>query len=82
METQEYMKKNTIIRLMMGVVNDKRQLDKTSWLYDYLRYVTNATTEDDIIPLLRGLSVLELTTIKDRVVRMKYLPLTNDLWFW
>ena len=59
-DRQELLFNNSLIRGIMGTLN--RVEDKDS-AYQYLMDVTNSTTEDDIIPLLRGKSSTELMEI-------------------
>ena len=61
-DRQTYILKNTFIRGTMGMLNDWR-MDRKDEAYQYLMDVTNSTTEDDIIPLLRGKSIDELVVI-------------------
>lgn len=55
-----------MIRGAMGMLDDWR-MDRKDEAYQYLMDVTNSTTEDDIIPLLRGKSPQELIEINTRV---------------
>jgi len=65
---QTYIFKNTLIRGTMGMLNDWRMdMDNRDLAYQYLMDVTASTTEDDIIPLLRGKSPEELITINTTV---------------
>ena len=65
MDRQTYIFKNTLIRGTMGMLNDeyRMEMDNRDLAYQYLMDVTASTTEDDIIPLLRGKSVEELVEI-------------------
>ena len=63
---QTYIFKNTMIRGAMGMLDDWR-MDRKDEAYQYLMDVTGSTTEDDIIPLLRGKSVQELIEINTKV---------------
>ena len=63
-DRQTYILKNTFIRGIMGMLNDWRMdMDNRDRAYQYLMDITASTTEDDIIPLLRGKSVEELVEI-------------------
>ena len=63
-DRQEYILKNTFIRGTMGMLNDWRMdMDNRDLAYQYLMDITASTTEDDIIPLLRGKSSAELMQI-------------------
>ena len=63
-DRQTYILKSTFIRGTMGMLNDWRMsMDNRDLAYQYLMDVTGSTTEDDIIPLLRGKSVDELIEI-------------------
>jgi len=65
---QTYIFNNTLIRGTMGMLNDWRMdMDNRDLAYQYLMDVTNSTTEDDIIPLLRGKSPEELIIINTTV---------------
>jgi hypothetical protein len=65
---QTYIFKSTLIRGTMGMLNDWRMdMDNRDLAYQYLMDVTASTTEDDIIPLLRGKSPEELITINKTV---------------
>jgi len=66
MDRQEMMMKNSLIRGTMGMLKDYR-MEFTDLAYQYLMDVTNSTTEDDIIPLLRGKSFEELMEINLKV---------------
>ena len=67
-DRQTYILKNTFIRGTMGMLNDWRmEMDNRDLAYQYLMDVTCSTTEDDIIPLLRGKSVDELVVINAHV---------------
>ena len=67
-DRQTYILKNTFIRGTMGMLNDWRMtMDNRDLAYQYLMDVTTSTTEDDIIPLLRGKSVEELVEINASV---------------
>jgi hypothetical protein len=66
MNRQEMMMKNSLIRGTMGMLKDYR-MEFTDLAYQYLMDVTNSTTEDDIIPLLRGKSFEELMEINLKV---------------
>ena len=61
-DRQTYILKNTFIRGTMGMLNDWR-MDRKDEAYQYLMDVTGSTTEDDIIPLLRGKSIDDLVVI-------------------
>ena len=63
MDRQEMIFKNTLIRGTMGMLNDNYRMENKDEAYQYLMDVTGSTTEDDIIPLLRGKSVDELIQI-------------------
>jgi len=63
-DRQTYILKNTFIRGTMGMLNDWRMsMDNRDLAYQYLMDVTGSTTEDDIIPLLRGKSIDDLVVI-------------------
>ena len=64
---QTMMMKNSLIRGTMGMLNDEYRMENKDGAYQYLMDVTNSTTEDDIIPLLRGKSPEELITINTTV---------------
>jgi hypothetical protein len=66
MDRQEMIFKNTLIRGTMGMLTDWR-MNRYDEAMDYLMDVTNSTTEDDIIPLLRGKSVKELIEINTTI---------------
>lgn len=67
-DRQTYILKNTFIRGTMGMLNDWRMdMDNKDLAYQYLMDITASTTEDDIIPLLRGKSVDELVVINAHV---------------
>ena len=61
-DRQEYLFNNSLIRGIMGTLKDFR-MEQTDIALQYLMDVTNSTTEDDIIPLLRGKSSTELMEI-------------------
>ena len=65
-DRQTYIFKNTLIRGTMGMLDDWR-MDRQDEAYQYLMDITNSTTEDDIIPLLRGKSPQELIEINVKV---------------
>ncbi len=65
-DRQEYIFNNSLIRGIMGTLNDFR-MEQTDIALQYLLDVTNSTTEDDIISLLRGKSSSELMEINLRV---------------
>jgi hypothetical protein len=62
MDRQEMIFKNTLIRGTMGMLDDHR-MERFDEAMDFLMDVTKSTTEDDIIPLLRGKSSEELIQI-------------------
>ena len=64
---QTYIFKNTLIRGTMGMLNDEYRMENKDGAYQYLMDVTGSTTEDDIIPLLRGKSPEELMEINLKV---------------
>ena len=66
-DRQTYMFKNTLIRGTMGMLNDEYRMENKDGAYQFLMDVTGSTTEDDIIPLLRGKSVDELVVINAHV---------------
>jgi hypothetical protein len=66
MDRQEMIFRNSLIRGTMGMLKDYR-MEQTDLAYQYLMDVTNSTTEDDIIPLLRGKSSDELIQINIKV---------------
>jgi hypothetical protein len=65
-DRQEYIFNNSLIRGIMGTLKDFR-MEQTDIALQYLMDVTNSTTEDDIIPLLRGKSSSELMEINLRM---------------
>ncbi len=65
-DRQTYILKNTFIRGTMGMLEDFR-MERKDEAYQYLMDVTASTTEDDIIPLLRGKSIDELVEINATV---------------
>lgn len=65
-DRQTYIFKNTLIRGTMGMLNDHR-MERQDEAYQYLMDVTKSTTEDDIIPLLRGKSPQELVEINTKM---------------
>jgi hypothetical protein len=67
MDRQELILKNTLIRGSIGMLNDEYRMENKDGAYQYLMDVTNSTTEDDIIPLLRGKSFEELMEINLKV---------------
>ena len=66
MNRQEMIFKNNMIRGIQSMLKDYR-MEQTDLAYQYLMDVTNSTTEDDIIPLLRGKSADELMKINVKV---------------
>jgi hypothetical protein len=74
MDRQEMIFKNTMIRGIQSMLKDYR-MEQTDLAYQYLMDVTNSTTEDDIIPLLRSKSADELMKINIKVSSfMKQTP--------
>ena len=74
MDRQEMIFKNTMIRGIQSMLNDQR-MERQDEAYQYLMDVTNSTTEDDIIPLLRGKSADEVMKINIKVSSfMKQTP--------
>ena len=72
---QTYIFKNTLIRGTMGMLTDSR-MERQDEAYQFLMDVTNSTTEDDIIPLLRGKSPEELIEINTKVASyLKQTPI-------
>ena len=67
MDRQMMMMKNSLIRGSIGMLNDEYRMENKDGAYQYLMDVTNSTTEDDIIPLLRGKSSDELIQINIKV---------------
>ncbi len=65
-DRQELLFNNSLIRGIMGTLTDFR-MEQTDIALQYLMDVTNSTTEDDIIPLLRGKSSTELIQINLRM---------------
>ena len=65
-DRQELIFNNSLIRGIMGTLKDFR-MEQTDIALQYLMDVTNSTTEDDIIPLLRGKSSTELMEINLKV---------------
>jgi hypothetical protein len=75
MDRQEMIFKNTMIRGIQSMLNDYR-MEQTDLAYQYLMDVTNSTTEDDIMPLLRGKSADEVMKINIKVASfMKQTPM-------
>jgi hypothetical protein len=67
MESRDMMLfKNTLIRGTIGMLEDHR-MERQDEAYQYLMDVTNAATEDDIRPLLRGKSATELIEINKKI---------------
>jgi hypothetical protein len=66
-DRQTMMMKNSLIRGTMGMLNDQYRMENKDGAYQYLMDVTNSTTEDDIIPLLRGKSFEDLMEINLKV---------------
>lgn len=78
MDRQEMIFRNSLIRGTMGMLKDYR-MEKTDLAIQYLMDITNSTTEDDIIPLLRGKSSEELMQINIKVGSfMKASPGNGD----
>jgi hypothetical protein len=79
MDRQEMIFRNSLIRGTMGMLKDYR-MEQTDLAYQYLMDVTNSTTEDDIIPLLRGKSSEELMEINIKVASyLKQDPITSGV---
>ena len=77
MDRQEMIFRNSLIRGTMGMLKDYR-MEQTDLAYQYLMDVTNSTTEDDIIPLLRGKTYSELMDINIKVGSyLKQTPVYN-----
>jgi hypothetical protein len=66
-DRQMMMMKNTLIRGTMYMLNDDYRMENKDMAYQYLMDVTNATTEDDIRPLLRSKTYTELMEINIQV---------------
>jgi hypothetical protein len=65
-DRQMMMMKNSLIRGTMGMLKDYR-MEFTDMAYQFLMDVTNSTTEDDIVPLLRSKTYNELIQINLKV---------------
>jgi hypothetical protein len=63
----ELMMKNSLIRGTMHMLNNDSRMERQDEAYQFLMDVTNSTTEDDIIPLLRGKTYEELMEINLKV---------------
>jgi len=61
------MMKNSLIRGTMYMLNDDYRMEDKDSAYQYLMDITNSTTEDDIVPLLRGKTYSELMDINIKV---------------
>lgn len=66
-DRQMMMMKNSLIRGTMGMLKDKYRMEHTDLAYQFLMDVTGSTTEDDIVPLLRGKTYSELMDINIKV---------------
>jgi hypothetical protein len=60
------------------MLNNDNRMDNRGIAYQFLMDVTNATTEDDIIPLLRGKSLLELDNINLSVASLLKATFTRN----
>ena len=74
----ELMMKNSLIRGTMHMLNNDNRMDNRGIAYQFLMDVTNATTEDDIIPLLRGKSLSELDNINLSVASLLKATFTRN----
>jgi hypothetical protein len=77
-DRQMMMMKNSLIRGTMGMLNDEYRMENKDGAYQYLMDVTNSTTEDDIIPLLRGKSLSELDNINLSVASLLKATFTRN----
>tara|TARA_R110000868_G_scaffold333188_1_gene594042 strand:- start:569 stop:934 length:366 start_codon:yes stop_codon:yes gene_type:complete len=66
-ERQMMNMKNSLIRGTIYMLNDDSRMEHKDMAYQFLMDVTNATTEDDIIPLLRGKTYPQLMEINIKV---------------
>jgi hypothetical protein len=77
-DRQMMMMKNSLIRGTMGMLKDKYRMEHTDMAYQFLMDVTASTTEDDIVPLLRGKTYSELMNINIKVASyLKQTPVYN-----
>jgi len=60
------------------MLNNDNRMDNRGIAYQFLMDVTNATTEDDIIPLLRGKSLSELDNINLSVASLLKATFTRN----
>ena len=74
----ELMMKNSLIRGTMHMLNNDNRMENRDICYQFLMDVTNATTEDDIIPLLRGKSLSELDNINLSVASLLRATFTRN----
>ena len=74
----ELMMKNSLISGTMHMLNNDSRMENRGICYQFLMDVTNATTEDDIIPLLRGKSLLELDNINLSVASLLKATFTRN----
>jgi len=74
----ELMMKNSLIRGTMYMLNNDSRMENRGIAYQFLMDVTNATTEDDIIPLLRGKSLSELDNINLSVASLLRATFTRN----
>jgi len=72
------MMKNSLIRGTMYMLNNDSRMENRGIAYQFLMDVTNATTEDDIIPLLRGKSLSELDNINLSVASLLRATFTRN----
>ena len=77
-DRQMMMMKNSLIRGTMYMLNDDYRMEDKDSAYQYLMDITNSTTEDDIVPLLRGKTYSELMDINIKVASyLKQTPVYN-----
>jgi hypothetical protein len=60
------------------MLNNDNRMENRGIAYQFLMDVTNATTEDDIIPLLRGKSLSELDNINLSVASLLRATFTRN----
>ncbi len=64
-----------MVELMRELIDYR--MENKDGAYQYLMDVTNSTTEDDIIPLLRGKSFEELMEINLKVATYLKIPISS-----
>lgn len=74
----ELMMKNSIIRGIMYMLKEDFRMENKDISYQYLMDMTNSTTEDDIIPLLRSKSLSELDKINLGVASLLKATFTRN----